>query len=36
MGTNRSVEFFDRHFERQIHLVPGATMVVNVLMDGAT
>ena len=36
ISDNRSIEFFDRQFERQIHLVPGGTMVVNVLMDGTT
>jgi hypothetical protein len=35
-GNSRSIEFFDRNFERQVHLVPGGTMVVNVLMDGTT
>ena len=36
LGNSRSIKFFDRHFERQIHLVLGGTIVANVLMDGTT
>ncbi|MDP3194434.1 hypothetical protein [Tabrizicola sp.] len=36
MSTYLSVEFFERQFERRIHLVPGGTMVVIVLMHGTT